>query len=196
MGWKRVEFVTSVFDLEDLPQGNLPEVAFAGRSNVGKSSLLNRLLGRKRLVKVSSTPGFTQSLNFFLVDGRYHLVDLPGYGYARAPRPVRRRWRGLVEGYLQERRVLIGVVCILDIRRDVDQLDLGLFHYLRSLGKRAWVVLNKADKIGQPGRYARSMAVSRMLPGFVEGPWVVSARTGLGVKELSEHLDGVLAAGG
>ncbi len=196
MWLKQVEFVTSVFDLKDLPKDGLAEIAFAGRSNVGKSSLLNRLFGRRKLVKVSSTPGYTQSINFFLVNKAYYLVDLPGYGYAKAPKHVQRKWQKLIEGYLQGSKTLIGVVCILDIRRDLDQLDLDLFHYLHSLGRRVWVVLNKADKLGQPKRQARLKALSRMLPGFVEGPWVVSARTGLGVKELSEHLGRVFAPEG
>ena len=125
-GIKRVEFLKSCFSLRDLPGADLPEIAFAGRSNVGKSSLLNAITGRKRLVKVSSTPGFTQSLNFFLINDSAFFVDLPGYGYARAPKKVIKRWQALVEGYLKGRQTLMGVVCIFDIRRNLDDLDLDL----------------------------------------------------------------------
>ncbi len=188
---KNVEFVTSVFSIGDLPGGGFPEIAFAGRSNVGKSSLLNRLFGTRKLVKVSSTPGHTQSLNFFLVNRSAYLIDLPGYGYARAPRRVQAQWQKLVEGYLQQSSNLKGVVCILDIRRDPDQLDLDLFHYIHFLGKEAWLVLNKADKLKQSGIQKRIRSIGRVIPDFVHGPWTVSARTGLGMNTLSEHLASV-----
>ncbi len=191
---KNVEFVTSVFNLKDLPDKDLPEIAFAGRSNAGKSSLLNRLFGTRKLVKVSSTPGYTQSLNFFLVNKSVYLVDLPGYGYAKAPKRVQMQWQKLIEGYLKGSKMLKGVVCILDIRRDLGQLDIDLFHYLHYLGKRVWIVLNKADKLGQSKSQNRLRSITRLIPDFVEGVWVVSARTGMGVKPLSEHLAQVFDA--
>jgi len=189
---KNVEFVTSVFHLKDLPDEGLPELAFAGRSNVGKSSLLNRLIGRKGFVKVSQRPGYTQSLNFFLANKSFYLVDLPGYGFARAPKNAKKRWQKLVEGYLEKRKGLIGVVCILDIRRDPDQLDMDLFYYLHYLGRQIWVVVNKADKLGQPKRYARLKSITQSLPQFTGRPWVISAKTGLGIQELSQHLSKAL----
>ncbi len=182
------QFVTSVFELNQLPEIELPEVAFAGRSNVGKSSLMNRILNRKNLVKVSSRPGFTQSLNFFLVNSLFYMVDLPGYGFARAPKQVIRKWHMLVEGYLEQSRNLRGVVCILDIRRRPDPMDIDLLNYLNAINRRVWVVVNKADKVSQPKRKARRKEIAEALPGFVEKLWLVSARTGEGVPQLVNSL--------
>jgi GTP-binding protein len=184
----KAAFVTSVFKLSQLPSSSLPEVAFAGRSNAGKSSLLNRLLGRRNLVKVSSRPGFTQSLNFFLVNDSVHFVDLPGYGFAKAPKHVQSKWHRLVEGYLEARRPLKGVVCIFDMRRVPDQLDLDLLDYLHDLQRHIWLVLNKADKISQPKRQRQIQAIRRRLPGFIDEPLVISARTGEGVQSLLEAI--------
>ncbi len=186
------EFVTSVFELENLPEPALPEIAFAGRSNVGKSSLMNRILNRRNLVKVSSRPGYTQSLNFFLVNKSFYMVDLPGYGFAKAPKQVIRKWHRLVEGYLEESRNLRGVVCILDIRRRPDPMDVDLLNYLNAINRRVWVVLNKADKISQPKRRARKKEIQAALPPFVDRLWLVSARTGEGVPQLVDSLFSVL----
>lgn len=182
------DFITSVYKLSQLPSPSLPEVAFAGRSNVGKSSLLNRLLGRHNLVKVSSRPGFTQSLNFFLVNDSIHFVDLPGYGFAKAPKQVQQKWHRLVEGYIEARKSLKGVVCIFDMRRVPDQMDLDLLYYLHSLGRHVWLVLNKADKISQPKRHGQVQAIYRRLPGFVDKPLIISAQTGEGVQSLLETV--------
>ncbi|HCE80357.1 MAG TPA: ribosome biogenesis GTP-binding protein YsxC, partial [Thermodesulfobacterium commune] len=99
--FKHIEFVKSVFKLEDLPPPEFPEIAFLGRSNVGKSSLINAFLNRKKVAKVSSTPGFTKALNFFRIDFKFYLVDLPGYGFAKVPVEVKKHWQYLVEGYLK-----------------------------------------------------------------------------------------------
>ncbi len=187
-GIKKVEFIKSCYSLKDLPEDNLPEIAFAGRSNVGKSSLLNAIMGRKKLVKVSSRPGFTQSLNFFLVNGSAYLVDLPGYGYAKAPRNVIKRWQKLVEGYLSRRKSLKGVVCIFDIRRKLDDLDLNLVEYLLFMKLRPWVVLNKADKLSGSKIASKLRETSIMLPRDLSEPLVVSSRTGKGVKELVQTV--------
>jgi GTP-binding protein len=184
----KAAFVASVFKLSQLPSASLPEVAFAGRSNVGKSCLLNRLLGRHNLVKVSSRPGFTQSLNFFLVNDSVYFVDLPGYGYAKAPKHVQSEWYKLIEGYIETRKPLKGVVCIFDMRRVPDQLDLDLLDYLHALGKHIWLVLNKADKISQPKRQGQIQAICRRLPGFIDEPMIISARTGEGVQSLLEAI--------
>ena len=187
-GINKVEFIKSCYSLKDLPEDNLPEIAFAGRSNVGKSSLLNAIMGRKKLVKVSSRPGFTQSLNFFLVNGSAYLVDLPGYGYAKAPRNVIKRWQKLVEGYLSRRKTLKGVVCIFDIRRSLDDLDLNLVEYLLFMKLRPWVVLNKADKLSGSKIASKLRETSIMLPRDLSEPLVVSSRTGKGVKELVQTV--------
>ncbi|MBW1965443.1 MAG: YihA family ribosome biogenesis GTP-binding protein [Deltaproteobacteria bacterium] len=184
----KTAFVTSVYKLSQLPSPSLPEVAFAGKSNVGKSCLLNRLLGRRNLVKISSRPGFTQSLNFFLVNDSVHFVDLPGYGFAKAPKHIQQKWHRLVEGYIEARKPLKGVVCIFDIRRVPDQLDLDLLGYLHALGRHIWLVLNKADKISKPKRQKQIQAVCRLLPGFIDKPLIISARTGEGVQSLLETI--------
>ena len=178
----------SCFALKDLPPEELPEIAFAGRSNVGKSSLLNAVMGRKRLVKVSSRPGFTQSLNFFLVNDTAYFVDLPGYGYAKAPRNVKKRWQALVEGYLKGRQTLRGVVCIFDIRRHMDDLDLDLVEYLLFLKIKPWIVLNKADKLSRSRIQAKLREITLLLPREVSRPRAVSARTGKGVKDMVESV--------
>lgn len=177
-----------MFRLSRLPDSGIPEIAFAGKSNVGKSSLLNRIIGRHNLVKVSSRPGFTQSLNFFLINDSVHFVDLPGYGFAKAPKNIQKKWQKLIEGYLENGRYLKGVVCIFDMRRLPEQQDLALLDYLHSLGIRAWVVLNKADKISQPRRQAQLNAICRRLPGFTAPPVVVSARTGEGAQDLLNKI--------
>lgn len=181
-------FITSVFDLKQLPGEGLPEIAFAGRSNVGKSSLLNSLMQRKGLVKVSSRPGFTQSLNFFLINRSAHFVDLPGYGFARAPKKVKARWYSLVEGYITKRSELKAVVCILDIRRTPDRLDMDLIDYLKASSIPSVIVLNKADKISQPKRQRHISAIKNLIPFSSSPPAVVSARTGEGVAMLREKL--------
>ncbi len=187
-GIKRVEFIKSVFSLKDLPLEELPEIAFAGRSNVGKSSLLNAIIGRKKLVKVSSRPGFTQSLNFFLVNDSAYFVDLPGYGYAKAPKNVIKRWQALVEGYLASRKTLKGVICIFDIRRNLDDLDLNLVEWLLFKKVRPWVVLNKADKLSRNKISTKLRQTRLLLPRQIPEPWVVSARTGMGVRDMVEAL--------
>ncbi len=187
-GIKNVEFLKSCFSLKDLPPEDLPEIAFAGRSNVGKSSLLNAIMRRKKLVKVSSRPGFTQSVNFFIVNGSAYFVDLPGYGYAKAPKKVRKRWQALVEGYLSNRTTITGVVCIFDIRRDLDDMDLNLVEYLLFRKLKPLVVLNKSDKLSGSRIGSRLQAVRLLLPGEIPRPQVVSARTGKGVKELVQSV--------
>jgi len=187
-GIKRVEFVKSCFSTRDIPEEELPEIAFAGRSNVGKSSLLNAILGRKKLVKVSSRPGFTQSLNFFLVNDAAWFVDLPGYGYAKAPKNIKKKWQALVETYLSNRQTLRGVVCIFDIRRDLDALDLGLVEYLLFNKVRPWVVLNKADKLSRNRISSRLSKIELLLPRKIPRPFVVSARTGQGIRELVQSV--------
>ncbi len=185
---KQVEFVLSAFKPSHFPDTPFPEVAFAGRSNAGKSSILNRLLRRKKLVKVSSRPGYTQSINFFLINQRYHFVDLPGYGYAKAPKSVQQKWKALIENYLENRKQLKGVVVIADIRRGLQAMDLMLVDYLKSIGIPPIVVLNKADKLSQPKRQKAFQDAIQALPRNVDKPIVVSAKTGLGADKLLERI--------
>ena len=127
---KSAEFVTSAVKPSQYPLAILPEIAFAGRSNVGKSSLINTLVNRKRLVKTSSTPGRTQLINFFIINGSIGFVDLPGYGYAKVPKSVKKNWGPMIETYLSERKTLKGVVLIIDIRRIPRAEELNLIDWL------------------------------------------------------------------
>jgi len=176
-----VEFVGSVAASGNYPRLPHPEIAFAGRSNVGKSSLINCLLDRK-MARISSTPGRTQQLNFFLVDGRLVFVDLPGYGYAKAPKSVRAAWGKLVEDYLVRARNLRGVVVILDIRRKVEEDDLMLLEFLSYYRRPALVVATKADKLVRSQRTRQTRAMSSALHRHAVIRF--SARTGEGRDEL------------
>ncbi|MFN2432493.1 MAG: ribosome biogenesis GTP-binding protein YihA/YsxC [Gemmatimonadota bacterium] len=153
-------FVKSVTRLEERPLPRLPEVAFSGRSNVGKSSLLNVLLRRRNLALTSSRPGKTQLLNFFAVGEACYFVDLPGYGYARAPAAVRRAWRPMIERYLRGSDTLRGIVQLLDARHPPSAEDRQMLEFLAELGVPTLFVLTKVDKLGaaqRPGRL-REMA--------------------------------------
>jgi GTP-binding protein len=185
------EFVASAVKSAQYPPPRGPEIAFAGRSNVGKSSLMNAVLGRKNLVKTSSTPGRTQTINFFLVNERLHFVDLPGYGYAKVPKAVQRRWGPMVEEYLKSRRAgspsesggsvgLTGVVLILDIRRIPNDGDRNLLDWLGHFEVPACVVLTKADKLKQSKQNAQRMAIARELAADPASLILFSAKTGLG----------------
>jgi GTP-binding protein len=143
------DFVKSSFSEQDWPRTKLPEVAFLGRSNVGKSSLINSLLGVKGLARTSSTPGRTQALNFFLINRRFHFVDLPGYGYARVPRAIRESWGEIVESYLAKRESLVLLIQIVDSRHEPTKLDLQLREWLTAYAKPHLTVATKSDKLSQ-----------------------------------------------
>lgn len=147
--FQQATFLTTVAHLRDLPQDAVREVAFAGRSNAGKSSAINTLAGRVRLAYVSKTPGRTQHLNYFaLAEGKY-FVDLPGYGYAKAPAEIRAQWEGLIGPYLSKREQLAGLVVIMDLRRPLTDLDLRLIDWFRPTGRPIHILLSKADKVSR-----------------------------------------------
>ena len=147
--FQQAVFLTTVAHLRDMPQDSLCEVAFAGRSNAGKSSAINTLAGRVRLAYVSKTPGRTQHLNYFtLADGKY-FVDLPGYGYAKAPEAVRSQWDGLIGPYLTQRKQLVGLVVIMDSRRPLTDLDIKLIDWFRPTGRPIHILLSKSDKLSR-----------------------------------------------
>lgn len=185
---KDVKFLKSVFSLKDLPEELPVEIAFAGRSNVGKSSLLNAIFGRRKYVKVSSRPGYTQSLNFFLVNQNAYFVDLPGYGYAKAPKKVIEKWQRLIEGYLTTRKTLKGVVCIFDIRRGLSELDINLINYLKSINVEPWVVFNKVDKLSSNKINTSFQRAKILLPRLSMEPFLVSAKTKKGINKLMDTL--------
>ena len=143
------DYIISAVSAKQYPGGTLPEIAFAGRSNVGKSSLINSLLNRKKLVKISATPGKTQMINFFDVNHEFVFADLPGYGFAKVPKAVQKKWQKLVEDYLTKRDNLRVVVLIVDIRRKPTELDLHMQEWLEQYDVDYILVATKADKLSQ-----------------------------------------------
>jgi GTP-binding protein len=148
---QQAKFFTTVNHLADLPKENLPEIAFAGRSNAGKSTAINVLCSQKRLAFASKTPGRTQHINFFCVPEKEtilgHLVDLPGYGYAKVDRKVQQHWENLLSKYLQERAQLKGMVLIVDSRRGITDLDLNMLEWFCPTGKPVHILITKCDKL-------------------------------------------------
>ena len=181
----KAEFVVSAAAPAQFPRDGLPEIAFAGRSNVGKSSLLNRLVGRKGLAATSKTPGRTRLINFFRIDGEAYFVDLPGYGYAAAPKGLRETWGGLVEGYLRGRPELHGVIFLLDIRHEPTGRDLEMRGLLDE-ARLPWIpVLTKVDKVGRGERGRLIARIARALSLADPGLAIpFSALTGEGTREL------------
>ena len=193
---RSVEFVGSVASPDQPPPSRLPQVAFAGRSNVGKSSLINRLLGRprRRIARVSSSPGKTQTLNFYEVNRSFLLVDLPGSGYARAPAAVRDAWQRLVRGYLAGSEELRGVVYLVDSRHPPTTGDREFVEYLAGTGAPTLIALTKVDKLKASDR-ARGLPAPAVLEDLgVPGEQVVasSARTGEGAEELLNAIAALL----
>jgi GTP-binding protein len=175
------------------PAVELPEIAFAGRSNVGKSSLLNRLVRRKAFARVSNTPGRTRELNFFKVNREFVLVDLPGYGYARISKERRAEWRPLIEGYLRRSAGLRGIVQLLDARHDPTAEDRQMFDLLAEIGVPTIVVVTKTDKLSAPKVKGRLHALAVELELDEEQMIPFSAITGAGRDELATALVQLLA---
>jgi len=188
------EFVKSATNPSHYPDYSWPEVAFAGRSNVGKSSLINALVHRKKLALTSSTPGRTRLLNFFLINNRFSFVDLPGYGFAQVSLEEKKSWGLMVERYLKERKSLGLVVLILDVRRDPSADDLSLMKWLRIYNKNFIVVLTKADKVSK-SRAKNCMDNVKKNPGVpVERVILFSARTGEGRAEVWDAISEIPVA--
>ena len=183
------QFVSSVAELGQLPPPELPELAFAGRSNVGKSSAINALTGRKRLAHTSKTPGRTQTINLYSRGETARLVDLPGYGYARVPQALRARWEALVGGYLHTRTALIGVVVVMDSRHPLTALDERLLEWLGPV--RALLLLSKCDKLSRREQ-AASLGETRARVADRKGATSVqlfSSLTRQGVDECRDLLE-------
>lgn len=146
---KDCTFVISAVNFNQYPDNDLPEIAFAGRSNVGKSSLINSLLNRKKLVKVSSSPGKTRTINFFIVNDELMLVDLPGYGYAAVSKTEKIKWSGMIESYLTKRKNLISVILLVDIRHEPSRDDVIMYDFIKHYNKKTMIVATKSDKISK-----------------------------------------------
>lgn len=185
------EFLKSSFSEPDWPGSLLPEIAFMGRSNVGKSSLLNSLLGVKGLARTSSTPGRTQSLNFFLINRKFRFVDLPGFGYARVPKAIQANWGEMVSSYLAKRSQLVLSIHLVDSRHEPTKLDLQLHEWLEHSFKPRLIVATKSDKLSNNelkeslGRAKRVFSEDRVI--------AFSAKTGIGRDEVWRTIDSALA---
>ena len=181
---EKAQFEIGVADLSQLPPDHGREVAFAGRSNAGKSSALNALTNRRRLAFVSKTPGRTQQINFFALGGARYLVDLPGYGYARVPGELREQWGRMLGAYLQRRASLQGLVLIMDVRHPLTPLDRDLLEWFAPTAKPGLVLLTKADKLSRQAAERQLHAAATMLERFYPGAQAIlfSAVSGQGVE--------------
>jgi len=185
------EFLKSSFQVADWPVEQLPEIAFMGRSNVGKSSLINSLLSVRGLARTSSTPGRTQSLNFFLINRRFRFVDLPGFGYARVPKAIKASWGEMVSSYLAKREQLVLSIHIVDSRHEPTTLDLQLHEWLEHSARPRLIVATKSDKLSNNelkqslGRVKRVFSEDRVV--------AFSARTGRGGNEVWQAIENALA---
>jgi GTP-binding protein len=188
---KTAQFITSAVKSNQYPPPEYPEVAFAGRSNVGKSSLINKLVNRKRLVKTSSTPGRTQLINFFLVNGALSLVDLPGYGYAKVPAAVKRRWGPMVETYIAKRTSLKAVVLLMDLRRTPKVEEFDLMDWLHHHKVPTILVLTKSDKLSRTKQQQQRRNAADILGVDREDLLLFSAKSGKGKEVLWELIEQV-----
>lgn len=185
---RSAKFVCSAVTPGQYPPDDLPEVAFAGRSNVGKSSLINKILSRKKLVRTSKTPGRTQLLNFFEINELWRFVDFPGYGYAKVPVEVKKRWRPMVESYLTSRVNLRGMVWLLDIRREVSKEDLHLWDWLQAKQVPVIIVVTKADKLSKNKRNKQAASIAKSLGRKAQELIQFSATSGEGKDEIWQAL--------
>lgn len=194
MSFRSARFVTSLAGNQPFEGRGLPQIAVVGRSNVGKSSLINRLCGQQSLARTSAEPGKTRTINVFEIEGAFHLCDLPGYGFARVSQAVRRDWGRMMEEYLTGSELLLGIVFLVDIRHEPTQEDRQMAAWLRHYGKPFLAVATKADKLS---RAAQSRALLPIVRGLVVQPWEVlpfSAATGQGADEVETAIRALLPA--
>ncbi len=186
---QKAVFVGSFNDVGQIPSDNLAHIAFAGRSNVGKSTLLNRLVGQRKLARTSKTPGRTQSINFFLINDRYYYVDLPGFGFAKVPEKTRRKWGQLVDKYLNTVDNLLGLIYLFDCRREPDELDLMMLDWLVQKKIKFAFVLTKSDKLGRGALAKKEREMEKI---FKVKPIVFSDISGIGKDDLSRWIESVV----
>jgi GTP-binding protein len=192
---RNVEFIGGMAEKHGWrPDSPLPEVAFAGRSNVGKSSLLNSLVRRKSFARVSRTPGRTREINFFRINNGFVLVDLPGYGYARVSKEKKAEWRPMIESYLRRTTQLRGIVLLLDIRREPSDDDRAMLDFLAEVEVPTIVALTKTDKLSKAGARERAGEISRVLALETDQVIPFSAQTGEGRVELLEAIATLVGA--
>lgn len=184
---RKAEFLVTAVKPSQFPEADRPEAAFAGRSNAGKSTLLNALARRRSLARTSRTPGRTQAINFFNINDRFYFVDLPGFGFAQVPRAVQARWAPMVEGYLSAGRDIRAVVLILDIRRDPREEERNLLNLLAARRVPVLPVLTKMDKVNRSQRAGRAAAVREAL-GLDRPPLLFSGLSGEGLEDVWQTL--------
>jgi GTP-binding protein len=183
------EFLTGAVSFKQYPDSVCPELAFVGRSNVGKSSLINSLLNRKKLVKTSQTPGKTQEINFFKINEKFIFADLPGYGFAKVPQVVQKRWKKMIEDYLLKRETLLTVIFIIDMRRSPSPLDLDLKMWLETHGIEYLLVATKVDKLSQSEAKKQTNKLKVAYSNQGEDELLVySSKSGRGRKELWQKI--------
>ena len=189
--YRQAHFLTSASRASQFPADNSLEVAFAGRSNAGKSSAINTLCENRNLARTSKTPGRTQLINFFDLDEQHRLVDLPGYGYAKVPEKMRREWQKLMEDYLGKRDTLHGLVIIMDIRHPLKDYDLQMLEWCQHMGTPSHIVLTKADKLKRGPAKQSLLKVQKILrdEGFGASVQMFSALNKTGLEELQRVLD-------
>ena len=184
------KFLTGAVSCKQYPDSVCPELAFVGRSNVGKSSLINSLLNRKKLVKTSQTPGKTQEINFFKINDSFIFADLPGYGFAKVPQVVRKHWKKMIEDYLLKREALLAVIFIIDMRRNPSPLDLDLKTWLETHGIEYLLVATKVDKLSQSEATKQVNKLNGTYFNEGEGKLLVySSKSGRGRKELWQKIN-------
>ncbi len=195
MNFHKAQFKAAYGTSAQLPRPSFPEVSFAGRSNVGKSSLLNKLFARKSLAKVSSTPGKTATINFYDV-GKAYLVDLPGYGYAKVSKSERERWSELIEGYFNQERPFALVVALIDIRHEPSELDQAMVSFLQERGLPFAVALTKADKLSKQQALRQAALAKKALDLPADTPLAItSAEKGTGIDDLRRLIANAISAG-
>ncbi len=186
--YEQVRYLASYGTVEQLPQSKAPEVSFVGRSNVGKSSLINKLFNRKSLAKVSGKPGKTANINFFEADG-IHFVDLPGYGFAQRSQAEKQRWADLIDAYFTSERSHNLVVALVDIRLDAQALDLQMIDYLKGAGLPFIIALTKADKLSRQKQQAQLRKLAASFGVDEMACVITSAQTGLGIDTLKRFIE-------
>ncbi|MDO4765735.1 MAG: ribosome biogenesis GTP-binding protein YihA/YsxC [Eubacteriales bacterium] len=179
---------------EQYPKTGLPEIAFAGKSNVGKSSLINALLRRKALARTSSQPGKTQTINFYNVEDSLYFVDLPGYGYARVSRSERERWAKMIDDYLHTRQTLLQVILLVDGRHEPSANDVQMMEWIRSFGYQPLVIATKMDKLGKQQHGKALKLIRQTLKIENDQLFPFSALNKTGTEEIWQHLDELLAS--
>lgn len=190
MAFDQAKFVTGAPSLDDCPPESKPEVCFAGRSNVGKSSLINKIVNRKRLARTSNTPGKTQQMNYFLIDERFFIVDLPGFGFAKVPRAERERWGRDIQEYLLNRSTLRMILHLVDARHEPTRLDKDFFYWMAVNEKPFSVLLAKADKLSGNKLASSRSRLNRILRNMnIEVPVIAcSSETGRGIEEIQSLI--------